>query len=144
MQIRPLRASDRPEWNALWHAYLEFYDTTLSRSVYDATFASLLADREMCALVAEDDGRLIGLAHVIFHAHCWRPEGVSYLQDLYALPEARGKGVGRALIEAVYALADARGRPAVYWTTQDFNTTARQLYDRVGQLTPFIKYARPA
>lgn len=144
MQIRPLRASDRPEWDAIWHAYLEFYDTTLPSSVYDATFAALLADQEMCALVAEEDGRLVGLAHVIFHVHCWRPEGVSYLQDLYALPEARGKGVGRALIEAVYELADARGRPAVYWTTQEFNATARQLYDRVGQLTPFIKYARPA
>ena len=50
--------------------------------------------------------------------------------------------MGRALIEAVYAEADRRGTPAVYWMTQDFNTTARQLYDRIAKLTPFIKYSR--
>jgi GNAT superfamily N-acetyltransferase len=144
MQIRPVQAPDRVQWDALWQDYLTFYETTLPRTVYDKTFNALLAGQEMCALVAEDEGRLVGLAHVVFHAHSWRPEGVTYLQDLYALPQARGKGVGRALIEAVYTLADARGRPSVYWTTQHFNTTARQLYDSVGQLTPFIKYARPA
>jgi GNAT superfamily N-acetyltransferase len=144
MQIRPLQLGDRAQWAALWHEYLVFYQTTLPETVYDATFAALLAEQEMCGLVAEEDSRLIGLAHVVFHAHSWRPEGVTYLQDLYALPESRGTGVGRALIEAVYALADNSGRPAVYWTTQEFNSTARQLYDRVGQLTPFIKYARPA
>ncbi len=84
----------------------------------------------------------MGLVHYIFHDHCWRPEGVTYLQDLFADPEIRGHGVGRALIEAVYAAADAAGRPSVYWMTQDFNATARQLYDRIGTLTPFIKYAR--
>lgn len=144
MQIRPLEKTDRVQWDALWNGYLTFYETALPRETYDATFAALLLEDDMCALVAEQDGRLLGLAHVVFHAHSWRPEGVTYLQDLFTLPEARGTGVGRALIEAVYALADSRGRPAVYWTTQDFNTQARQLYDRVGQLTPFIKYTRPA
>lgn len=144
MHIRPLQKSDRAQWDALWNGYLEFYEASLPPETYDATFAALLLGQDMCALVAEQEGRLLGLVHVVFHAHCWRPEGVTYLQDLFALPEARGMGVGRALIEAVYALADARGRPSVYWTTQDHNTVARQLYDRVGQLTPFIKYARPA
>jgi GNAT superfamily N-acetyltransferase len=68
---------------------------------------------------------------------------VTYLQDLYAVPEARGQGVGRALIKAVYAAADAAGAPSVYWMTQEFNTEARRLYDRVGTLTPFVKYQRP-
>lgn len=144
MQIRPLEKTDRVQWDALWNGYLTFYETALPRETYDTTFAALLLEDDMCALVAEQDGRLLGLAHVVFHAHSWQPEGVTYLQDLFTLPEARGTGVGRALIEAVYALADSRGHPAVYWTTQDFNTQARQLYDRVGQLTPFIKYTRPA
>ena len=69
-------------------------------------------------------------------------ENVCYLQDLYADPELRGRGIGRALIEAVYAAADAQGCPSVYWLTQEFNTTARQLYDRIGVETPFIKYNR--
>ena len=70
-------------------------------------------------------------------------ENVCYLQDLYATPESRGTGVGRALIEAVYAAADTAGAPSVYWLTQDFNETARKLYDRIGVKTPFIKYSRP-
>ncbi len=84
----------------------------------------------------------MGLVHFIFHRHNWKIEDVCYLQDLYADPAMRGSGVGRALIEAVYAAADSHGAPAVYWMTQDFNTTARKLYDRIGQLTPFIKYQR--
>ncbi|ARE38917.1 Acetyltransferase [Rhodovulum sp. P5] len=88
-------------------------------------------------------GQPVGLVHFIFHKHCWKPEGVCYLQDLYADAEVRGKGVGRALIEAVYAVADARDVPSVYWMTQEFNATARTLYDRIGAVTPFIKYVRP-
>jgi GNAT superfamily N-acetyltransferase len=84
----------------------------------------------------------VGLVHYIYHAHNWKVDEVCYLQDLYADPAARGAGVGRKLIEAVYAAADADGRPSVYWMTQDFNDTARKLYDRIATLTPFIKYAR--
>lgn len=144
MDIRPLSKTDRGQWVTLWQGYLAFYETGLPAETYDATFASLLLEKDMCGLVADDAGRLLGIAHVVFHAHCWRPEGVTYLQDLFVLPAARDTGVGRALIEGVYTLADARGRPAVYWTTQDFNTQARRLYDRVGQETPFIKYTRPS
>ena len=80
--------------------------------------------------------------HFLFHRHAWKIENVCYLQDLYARPETRDTGVGRALIEAVYAAADQAGAPAVYWLTQDFNVTARRLYDRIGKLSPFIRYTR--
>ena len=93
--------------------------------------------------MAEQDGQLLGLTHYLFHRHCWKIEEVCYLQDLYVAPEARGTGLGRALIEAVYAAADAAGAPAVYWLTQDFNHEARQLYDRVARVSPFIRYNRP-
>ena len=72
----------------------------------------------------------------------WQAENTCYLQDLYVDPEIRGTGAGRALIEAVYDAADAAGAKGVYWTTQHFNSQARQLYDRIGKLTPFIKYSR--
>lgn len=145
LTIRPLRPEDRSDWAGLWRGYLEFYETSLPETVYDSTFARLLGDdpQDFNALVAEADGRLVGLTHYLFHRHAWKVENVCYLQDLYAVPEMRGKGVGRALIEAVYAAADANGTPAVYWLTQEFNTTARQLYDRIGVLTPFIRYQRP-
>ena len=143
--IRPISAEDRPQWAALWTAYLEFYESTVSEAVYDTTFDRLCSTNhpDQNALVAAQKGQLVGLVHYIYHPHNWRLEKVCYLQDLYAAPKVRGTGIGRKLIEAVYAQADTDGCPAVYWLTQDFNTEARKLYDRVGVLTPFIKYARP-
>ena len=142
--IRPLTTADEAEWRRLWTGYLEFYESSVSEEVYRTTFARLLGDdaRDFQGLVAERDGTPIGLTHYLFHRHCWRVENVIYLQDLYVDPEVRGTGAGRALIEAVYAAGDAAGCPTVYWTTQDFNATARQLYDRIATLTPFIKYQR--
>ncbi len=144
--IRPLGATDEPAWRALWTGYLEFYKTSVPEAVYASTFTRLLNDdpQDFLGFVAEVDGQLVGLVHFLFHRHGWRIENVCYLQDLYADPSVRGKGVGRKLIEAVYAAADAEDAPSVYWLTQDDNTAGRKLYDRVGQLTNFIKYQRPA
>ena len=142
--LRPIRAEDESQWRALWTGYLEFYQSSVSPEIYDTTFARLCdpARPQQQALVAERDGKLLGLVHIIFHAHNWQIEDICYLQDLYVSPEARGLGLGRALIEATYKLADDAGCPTVYWMTQEFNKTARQLYDRIGTLTPFIKYRR--
>lgn len=143
-QVRFLRESDRQAWERLWTGYLEYYETTVPAEVYDTTFARLLGDdpQDFNGLIAEVDGTPVGLTHYLFHRHAWKVENVCYLQDLYADPSARGTGVGRALIEAVYEQADKAGAPSVYWLTQDFNHTARKLYDRIGQLTPFIRYGR--
>lgn len=145
-QIRPLARDDENQWRRLWRDYLAFYETELPEEIYDSTFERLLGDdpQDFSGLVAVQDDRLVGLTHYLFHRHGWKIENTCYLQDLYADPAVRGTGVGRALIEAVYAAADAAGAPSVYWLTQDFNVEARKLYDRVGVLTPFVKYARPA
>lgn len=144
--LRPLAAGDRAEWDRLWTAYLEFYETSVSPEVYDVTFDRILSNdpSSFRAFVAENsEGTgLLGLVHYVFHPHCWRIEKICYLQDLYVHASARGTGLGRRLIEAVYAAADAEGAPQVYWMTQEFNTTARALYDRIGKCTPFIKYNR--
>ncbi|MEM7743506.1 MAG: GNAT family N-acetyltransferase [Pseudomonadota bacterium] len=142
--IRPIEAKDEPEWRALWTGYLEFYETSVPDDVYVETFRRILLDdpHEFHGLVAERDGTLIGITHYLFHRHCWRTDNVVYLQDLFVSKEARGTGAGRKLIEGVYAAADAAGCPTVYWMTQDFNATARQLYDRIATKTPFIKYNR--
>jgi GNAT superfamily N-acetyltransferase len=142
--VRALRAEDEVMWRDLWKSYLDFYETSVPEAVYASTFARLLGkdERDFNGLIAERDGQPVGLTHYLFHRHGWKIEEVCYLQDLYTAPEARGAGVGRALIEAVYAAADAYGAPSVYWLTQDFNHTARQLYDRIGSATPFIKYQR--
>ncbi len=144
--IRPLTAGDRAAWETLWRAYLTFYRTSVGQDVFESTFARLLGndDHDFNALIAERDGTPVGLVHFLFHRHCWRIENVCYLQDLYADPVVRGTGVGRLLIEAVYDAADKASAPSVYWLTQDDNAAGRRLYDRVGQLTNFIKYQRPA
>ncbi len=142
--IRPPTAADKAQWRLLWRGYLDYYETSLGPEIYDAAFNRMLSDEypDYNGLVAELDGKLVGLTHYIYHTHGWQLEDVCYLQDLYTNPDMRGKSIGRALIEAVYKAADAAGKPKVYWLTQDFNKAGRRLYDRIGTLTPFIKYAR--
>ncbi len=142
--IRQLEANDLPDWHRLWSSYLEYYESTVSDEVYERTFERLLDSTrpQQNGLIALQDGKAVGLVHFIYHPHNWRIEDVCYLQDLYTDSSLRGKGVGRALIEAVYKEADDNGTPSVYWLTQDFNETARRLYDQISSLTPFIKYQR--
>jgi len=142
--IRPLAPQDQADWRRLWTGYLDFYQTSVPETVYASSFTRLLGSdlRDFNGLIAAVDGQAVGLAHYLFHRHGWKVENTCYLQDLYVDPSARGTGLGRALIEAVYAAADAAGAPTVYWLTQDFNLSARQLYDRVAKVTPFIRYNR--
>ncbi len=140
--IRPIRPEDRDEWTRLWRAYLDFYGTELPDAVFEAQWARLMAGETVRGLIAEREDRPAGLVHVIFHVHGWKLHPVCYLQDLYVDGDARGAGLGRALIEAVYDLADAEAVPDVYWLTQSGNMAARRLYDRIGTPTDFIKYAR--
>ena len=144
LEIRRLKYADKKEWKGLWSAYIEFYESTIPEEIYQLTFDRLLDPErpQQEAFVAEHDGHLVGLVHIIYHAHNWHLEDVCYLQDLYVKPSARGVGVGRALIEAVYAVADGNGTHSVYWLTQNFNETARRLYERVAHLTDFVKYQR--
>ncbi len=142
--IRPLSPEDHQQWSELWRDYLAFYETSVSKDVYDSTFSRLLGNdpQDFSCFVAEIDERLVGLTHYLFHRHAWSVENVCYLQDLFARPEVRGTGVGRALIQAVYDESDRQGARSVYWHTQEFNHTARKLYDNIGKLTPFIMYRR--
>lgn len=142
--IRPLRGADEADWRRLWTLYLEFYESEVSEEVYQTTFYRLLSKNahEFSGLIAFRDDRAMGIAHYLFHRHCWQVENVCYLQDLYVESSERGTGLGRALIEAVYEKADQAGCPNVYWHTQHFNEVGRRLYDRVASLTPFVMYKR--
>ncbi|WP_022694032.1 GNAT family N-acetyltransferase [Ponticaulis koreensis] len=144
LDIRPVGAEDKPVWEKLWTDYLIFYKSELPQSVYDATFARLLTDElyDPHGLIAWQGDTTIGLTHFMRQRHCWRPEDVIYLQDLYVNPDARGTGAGRALIQAVYDAGDAMGCPTVYWMTENDNHTAMKLYDRMAKQTKFIKYQR--
>lgn len=146
IEVARIRREDEAAWRALWRAYLAFYETSLSEEIYRTSFARLIDPgvTDYAGLLATSDGTPAGLAHYVLHRHGWRIEPVCYLQDLFVAPGDRGAGIGARLIEAVFAAADAAGCGDVYWLTQSSNATARRLYDRIGEETPFIKYRRGA
>jgi GNAT superfamily N-acetyltransferase len=145
VSVRRLEAGDKPAWMRLFKGYIAFYEATVAEEVIEATWQRLLegAPDFHVALVAVDEADApIGLAHVLFHRSTWSATHYCYLEDLFVDPERRLKGVGRALIEAVYRDADARGCTRTYWVTQEFNYRARALYDTVATKSPFVQYRR--
>jgi GNAT superfamily N-acetyltransferase len=144
VKIRPIRRSDRAEWATLWRGYNEFYERVLPARVTARTFARFFAaGGPVRALVAEEDGRLVGLVHYIFHPSTSLGGPTCYLQDLFTAADARRRGVGRALIAAVYDRASRHGALRVYWHTHETNARAIRLYDKVATRTGFIVYAKP-
>ncbi len=145
--VRPLVESDHSAWAPLWDGYNAFYgrhgDSALAEAVTHATWSRFFDPAEpVFALVADVDGALLGLVHYLFHRSTVRIELVCYLQDLFTAPEARGQGIGRALIQGVYERAQAAGLTRVYWQTQDSNVPGRLLYDKVAAHHGFIVYSK--
>lgn len=145
MTTRQIAAKDKPAWLRLFAGYNDFYQARVAPEVVESLWQRLMrgAPGDHVGLVAVDaQDQPIGLAHILFHASSWSIEPDCYLEDLYVDPAARGTGLGRALIAAVYAQADARGARRTYWMTQETNATARALYDQVAKKSEFVQYRR--
>ncbi|MFQ5564523.1 MAG: GNAT family N-acetyltransferase [Parvularculaceae bacterium] len=141
--VRPLSAEDETAWRPLWNAYLAFYDVTLTEATTADVWRRLLqGDPQFGFAALNEDGAMIGFAHCLSHATTWSARDYLYLEDLFVDPAARGAGAGRALIEAVYAEAGARGWARVYWHTHAGNDQARRLYDNLATLSDFVQYRR--
>jgi GNAT superfamily N-acetyltransferase len=145
--IRVVARSDYARWKPLWDGYNAFYgrsgETALSPEITQMTWSRFFdADEPVHALVAETSGELVGLAHFLFHRSTIQIAATCYLQDLFTAPAARGKGVGRSLIHAVYEQAARAGAARVYWHTQESNHAARRLYDKVAENSGFIVYRK--
>jgi GNAT superfamily N-acetyltransferase len=141
--IRNLAPEDRASWEPLWRGYQQFYGVDLQGAITEILWARLHDPAEPVAgLGAFESGRLAGIAHTVTHRSTWMIADTCYLQDLFVVPEARGRGVARALIEAVYAAADASGAAQVYWLTHVSNSAGRRLYDRLATHAGFIAYER--
>ncbi|TAN07115.1 MAG: GNAT family N-acetyltransferase [Rhodanobacteraceae bacterium] len=145
--VRCASPEDFTEWLELWSGYNAFYgrygETSLSDDVTRMTWIRFFDSYEpVHALVAERAGKLLGLAHYLYHRSTTMLGPNCYLQDLFTAPEARGQGVGRALIEGVYAKAREAGVSRVYWQTQETNATAMRLYDSVASRSGFVVYAQ--
>jgi GNAT superfamily N-acetyltransferase len=141
--IRAVAGADRAQWERLWNGYQEFYKINLAPEVTAQTWSRFFDGLEpVNALVAERDGELVGLVHFIYHRSTWLSGPTCYLQDLFTSDSARGKGIGRALIEAVYEKARSSGAQRVYWLTHQTNETAMALYDKVADRSGFIQYRK--
>ena len=148
VEIRPIEPGDRAAWTPLWDGYNAFYGrsgpTALPGAITETTWGRFFdADEPVHALVADaGEGRLVGLVHYLFHRSTTMITPICYLQDLFTSEAARGRGVGKALIEAVYARARAAGSSRVYWQTHQTNTTAMRLYDHVAEKSGFLVYRK--
>ncbi len=147
LSIRPVKPGDFEAWLPLWEGYNTFYgrsgETALPEAITKLTWDRFFDRAEpVRALVAERDGSLIGLVHYIFHRATTMEGPICYLNDLFTSPQARGGGVGKALIEAVYGRAREAGSARVYWQTHETNATAMRLYDQVAAKSGFIVYRR--
>ena len=147
LTVRPVQKSDFAAWLPLWDGYNRFYGrsgpTALAGEITAMTWSRFFdAYEPVHALVAEAGGELVGLTHYLFHRSSTRIVPVCYLQDLFTAELVRGRGVGKALIEAVYEQARAAGCDRVYWQTHETNATAMRLYDQVAEKSGFVVYAK--
>jgi GNAT superfamily N-acetyltransferase len=142
IDIGPFRPEDRAAWEVLARGYKTFYRTTVPDSGYEETWRRLRDGTELHGIGARLDGRLVGIAHYLFHATVWSVDSC-YLQDLFVDETARGQGAARALIERVAEAAKERGATRYYWTTKEDNARARTLYDKVARFHGFVRYDYP-
>lgn len=142
MEISRFIDDDWPAWKELAKGYKEFYKTPTSDEEFEAAWARLIEGQDVFGLGAKVDGKLVGIAHYLFHTTIWSPRSC-YLQDLFTAPGSRGHGVARGLINAVADQAKSDGADRYYWNTQEENVTARALYDKVAKFRGFIRYDFP-
>jgi GNAT superfamily N-acetyltransferase len=139
--VRELSANDKSAWLPLWRGYIEFYEATIPETQSELTWTRLLdSGFNSYALVAEVDGKVCGLVHYSFQTSTWSPINYCYLEDLFVDPAIRGKGVGRALIDAVHKIALQAGSSRLYWNTDATNETARKLYDSYTKESGKVQY----
>ncbi|MEU6084379.1 GNAT family N-acetyltransferase [Streptomyces sp. NPDC047108] len=144
LDVLPLSPGDRDAWDPLWQGYLDFYEHALPPRINDLTWARICDPAEpVGGLGAWADGTLVGICHHILHRSTWAEGTNCYLEDLFTSPSSRGRGVGRALIEATADAARKAGAEKLYWQTHADNSTARALYDRVARHEGFLVYERP-
>jgi len=144
LTIRAIEEKDKDQWLKLWAGYLEFYKSTISSEQTELTWKRLINnEQKMFGFVAESEEGVIGFTHCLFRPSTWTETDYCYLEDLFVDPSIRGKGVGRALMNKVVELAKEKNSKRVYWTTQEFNKTARVLYDSITPVSEFVQYRLP-
>jgi GNAT superfamily N-acetyltransferase len=140
--IRPLVAVDRAAWERQWLSYCDFYNTEVSASTTNTTWARIVdpASPVKGWGAFEASGDLVGFAHTVLHPHTWSPKSLCYLEDLFVAPPYRGRDIGHALISFLWTKAEAEGWGRLYWHTESTNAAARRLYDRFRPADGYVRY----
>src|SRR6476619_4214862 len=131
---RLVAPEDREAWESLWSGYLSFYEKRVSQETTELTWRRLTTTDEINGLIAfAPSGEGVGLVHFFYHPSTSTSGDNCYITDLFVAPSARKQGIARGLIAAVVAAAKVRQASLVYWQTEEFNGTARRLYERVAK-----------
>src|SRR3569833_92421 len=139
VEISPLTESDRAGWEALARGHHAHFGTEIDDEGYEQTWQRVLAGEQTRGIAARLDGRMVGIAHYVFHASIWRAGGRCYLADLFVDPKVRRRGIAMAMIKRVARAAEEHGFPRLYWNTLA-GTPARALYDKVANFQKGLIY----
>lgn len=144
IEIRPAVQADRGAWAALFGDYMAFYGCAASDMALETTWRWIVdPDGPMECLLAVKDGRVVGFAQYRAVPETLTGNWFGQLDDLYVAPAARRIGVAEALVKRLDAIARERGWFKLAWITAADNTTARGLYDRLGNASDWVVYERP-
>lgn len=139
--IRDAAPADHKAWLALWMDYLTFSHTDLRPEVTRNVWLGITEPnpRFRCRL-AVVGGKLLGFAIHHPHVSTWSVNPDCYLEDLFVAEQARGLGLGRALLDDLVAIARTSGWERLYWMTDQTNSRARQLYNSYSAADGTIRY----
>ncbi len=141
LTIHDATLRDEAAFRRLWAGYLAFYAMDLPPEVTSGTWARIMAPGSPLALrLAWMQGVVVGFALYQHHASSWVLGDDCYLEDLFVMPELRGQGIGRSLIDDLKSLARSHGWHRIYWMTEQTNTAARALYDQLAPSDGHIRY----
>ena len=131
LKIRTIENRDFPDWLPLWDGNnLGTRDEAVTSETW-----SRLTDPEfpVHGLVAESNGKLVGLLHYIEHPTTGSLKDVCYMQDVYVEPAQRQKGIARALLNELAIIGQKNKKwTRIYWLAEEDNEAAQKLYETIG------------
>ena len=139
--IREIQAQDKNRWRELYRGYADFYQAKMNETILNTVWEWLQDEtHELNGLVYETDGSIVALAHYRRMPSPIRGKDIGFLDDLFVVPEYRGRKIGEQLINRLKEISRAENWNLIRWITQENNATAKRLYDKVAQKTTWNVY----
>jgi len=137
-----LQQADRQQWELLYEGYADFYQVPMTEQIKTTVWDWIFNPQQPfhCLIAKDEWGNGLGLMHVHAMMSPLRGCHVGFLNDLYVVPDARGRGVTDQLFKELELLAKAQQWPFVRWNTADNNYRGRGYYDKVSNKTQWLTY----